>query len=198
MPRPATTKAMTTRAADGRRAVVGSPRGSLGVASSRATSLAATGTWWSGRWRGWWVTGACRSATSGAPTSCSRSATSPAQVEGMNHRHIERSSVGVDAPDSPPTDGWITSGGGRSARRPQRAARPMPARRRRPRSGPPWRGRPPSRPWRRRRTPSPSLIRSGANRRGQEASGLPMRWCAARTSRPDTRRSSARCNPTRA
>ena len=39
------------------------------VASSPASGWAATATWWSGHWRGWWATGGCRSATSGAPTS---------------------------------------------------------------------------------------------------------------------------------
>ena len=35
-------------------------------------------TWWSGRWRGWWDTGGSRSATSGAPTSCSALSSWPA------------------------------------------------------------------------------------------------------------------------
>jgi hypothetical protein len=49
------------------------------VASSPISGWAATGTWWSGRWRGWWATGGCKSATSAAPTSCLGSCTSPAR-----------------------------------------------------------------------------------------------------------------------
>jgi hypothetical protein len=37
------------------------------VASRPATGLDATGTWWRGRWRGWWAAGGCRFATSDAP-----------------------------------------------------------------------------------------------------------------------------------
>src|SRR5829696_3549752 len=40
-----------------------------------ASGSAATGTWWSGRWRGWLATGGWRCATSGASTSCSGSCT---------------------------------------------------------------------------------------------------------------------------
>jgi hypothetical protein len=36
----------------------------------QAIGWAAIGTWWSGRWRGWWATGACSSATSGTPRCC--------------------------------------------------------------------------------------------------------------------------------
>jgi hypothetical protein len=64
------TRATTTRAAGGHCADAGSPRGSPGVAWSPASGWAATGMWSSGRWRGWWAIGGCRSATSGAPTSC--------------------------------------------------------------------------------------------------------------------------------
>jgi transposase len=73
------TRGMTTRAAGGRCAGGGSARGSLGVASSRASGWAATAMWSSGHWRGWWATGGCRSATSGAPRSCSASCTWPAR-----------------------------------------------------------------------------------------------------------------------
>jgi Transposase DDE domain len=59
------------RAAGGRSGGAGSPPGSPAVASSRVASWAGTGMWWSGRWRGWWAVGACRSATSAAATSCS-------------------------------------------------------------------------------------------------------------------------------
>jgi hypothetical protein len=52
----------------------GSRPGSPTAVSSPRLAWAATGTWWSGRWRGWWATGGCRSATSGAPTSCLGSA----------------------------------------------------------------------------------------------------------------------------
>jgi transposase len=38
-----------------------------------------TAMWWSGRWRGWWAIGGCRSASSGAPTSCSGSCAWPAR-----------------------------------------------------------------------------------------------------------------------
>ena len=37
---------------------------------SPASGWAAIAGWWSGRWPGWWATGACRCATSDAPTSC--------------------------------------------------------------------------------------------------------------------------------
>jgi transposase len=63
-------RATTTRAAGGHCIDVGSHPGSPDVASSPANGLAATGIWWSGPWPGWSATGACRSATSGAPTSC--------------------------------------------------------------------------------------------------------------------------------
>jgi hypothetical protein len=45
------TRGMTIRAVGGRCAGGGSARGLRGVASSRATSWAVTGMWWSGRWR---------------------------------------------------------------------------------------------------------------------------------------------------
>jgi hypothetical protein len=49
------TRGTTTHAAGGRSERAGSPRGSPGVASSPASGWAATGMWWSGRWRGWLV-----------------------------------------------------------------------------------------------------------------------------------------------
>jgi hypothetical protein len=72
------TRGTTTRAAAGRCANGGSPRGSPGVASSQASGWAGIARWWSGRWRGWSATGGYRSATSGAPTSCSGWSTLPA------------------------------------------------------------------------------------------------------------------------
>jgi Transposase DDE domain len=72
------TRGTTTCVAGRRYAGVGPARGSLGVASSPVSGWAATGRWRSGRWPGWWATGGCRSATSGAPTSCSGLCTLPA------------------------------------------------------------------------------------------------------------------------
>jgi hypothetical protein len=72
-------KAYDYPAAGGRCAAAASPRGSPGVASSPASGWAGIGGWWSGRWRGWWATGGCRSATSGAPTSCWGSCSWPAR-----------------------------------------------------------------------------------------------------------------------
>jgi hypothetical protein len=72
-------KGTTTHATGGRCAAAAAPRASPGVASSPAGGLAVTGTSRSGRWRGWWATGACRSATSAALTSCSGSSPRPAR-----------------------------------------------------------------------------------------------------------------------
>ena len=60
----------TTHAAVLHCADAGSRPGSPAAASSPASGWAAIASWWSGRWRGWWATGGCRSATSAAPTSC--------------------------------------------------------------------------------------------------------------------------------
>ena len=72
-------RGVTIRAVGGCCVGGGSARGLRGVASSRATSWAVTALWWSGRWRGWSVTGGCRCATSGARTSCWGSAAWPAR-----------------------------------------------------------------------------------------------------------------------
>jgi transposase len=57
----------------------GSTPGSARRGVESSGKLGRTGTWWSDRWRGWGATGGCRRATSGAPTSCSRSCTWPAR-----------------------------------------------------------------------------------------------------------------------
>jgi hypothetical protein len=73
------TRGTTTSAVARRCGAAASPRGSPGVASSPASGWAATGTSPSGRWRGWLATGACRSATSDALTSCWDSSPLPAR-----------------------------------------------------------------------------------------------------------------------